>query len=254
MNTRTVRDHNVRAYVAEFLGTFFLILGGTSAILGVTLARISGSLDAGQTVSAFGAGNVVIPLAFGLTLVVAVFSLGHISGAHFNPAVSIAFAVRRHFAWAEVPPYIAAQLLGAVAASGVLALCFGSLEGFTTGETVPSPGLPLYAVFVYEFVATFLLMFVITSVATDAQAEGVPAGLAIGFTVAAMAFATGWVGGGSFNPARTLGPALIGGVWTGLWIYLTAPVLGAIAGVTVYDAIRAPEADEDPIMRDPTLS
>ncbi len=232
-----------RAYVAEFIGTFILVFGGTSAALGHALNNFGDS------------AGVIIPLAFGLSLVVAIFAVGHISGAHLNPAVTIAFAIGRKFAWGDVGPYVAAQVLGAAAASAVLLVCFGGVPAFTTAPTVPGDS-PLVAVMVYEFLATFVLMFVITAVATDTRVEGVPAGLAIGFTVAAMALGTGWVGGGSFNPARTLGPALVGGTYDALWLYLVFPTLGAIAGLLAYDFIRGDVTPTDavPVMVDPTLT
>ena len=233
----------LRPAIAEFIGTFILVFGGTSAALGHALNNFGDS------------AGVIIPLAFGLSLVVAIFAIGHISGAHFNPSVTLAFAFGRKFAWADVPGYLAAQVLGAAAASAVLYACFGDQVGFTTAPTVPGT-TALGAVMVYEFLATFVLMFVITAVATDTRIQGVPAGLAIGFTVAAMALGTGWVGGGSFNPARTLGPALVGGNYDALWIYLVFPVLGALAGHLSYEFIRGEHAATDtaPVMVDPTLS
>ena len=239
----------LRAYVAEFIGTFILVFGGTSAVLGHSLLNFGDS------------AGVIVPLAFGLSLVVGIFALGHISGAHFNPAVTLAFAAsRKNFAWADVPGYLLGQLGGATAAAAVLALCFGTAQGFTTAPTVPNTiggvGVSTMAVAVFEFLATFVLMFVITAVATDTRIQGVPAGLAIGFTVAAMALGTGWVGGGSFNPARSFGPALIGGVWTQHWLYWVFPILGAIAAVFVYDFVRGPgdpAPAAPPVMRDPTV-
>ncbi len=235
---------NLRRYLAEFIGTFFLVFAGTAAILGSALTGSD--------------GTVAVPFAFGLALVVNIFAVGHISGAHFNPAVTLAFAVGRHFPWREVAPYVVAQLLGGVAASGVLALAFGAADGFTAGPTVPSEAAlalgGVVPVFVAEFFATFLLMFVITAVATDTRIEGVPAGLAIGFTVAALAFAVGWVGGGSFNPARSFGPALVGGVWTMHGLYWLAPTLGALAAVAAYNVVRGRDTDGPaPPMSDPTL-
>ncbi len=224
---------NLRSYLAEFIGTFFLVFSGTAAILGSVLTGYD--------------GTVAIPFAFGLALVVGIFAVGHISGAHFNPAVTIAFAVGRHFPWSQVGPYLGAQLLGGVAASGVLALAFGGADGFTAGPTVPGEAAialgTVMPVLIAEFFATFLLMFVITAVATDTRIVGVPAGLAIGFTVATMAFAVGWVGGGSFNPARSFGPALVDGTWTMHWLYWVGPILGAIAAVTTYNFIRGSDSD-----------
>ncbi len=235
---------NVRTVVAEFIGTFFLVFCGTAAVLGSVLTGYD--------------GTVAVPLAFGLALIVSIFAVGHISGAHFNPAVTIAFAVGRHFPWAQVGPYVVAQLLGAVAASAVLALGFSGAEGFTTGPTVPGEAAvalgTVLPVVIAEFFGTFLLMFVITAVATDTRIEGVPAGLAIGLTVTAMALAVGWISGGSFNPARSFGPALVDGVWTVHWLYWLVPILGAIAAVFTYDSIRGPRPDHPPpVMRDTTV-
>lgn len=233
---------DIRAVVAEFIGTFILVFGGTSAALGHALTNFGDS------------AGVIIPLAFGLSLVVAIFALGHISGAHFNPAVTLAFAAGRKLGWADAAAYIVAQVLAATFAALVLKMTFGHMTGFTTAPTVPGAS-PLGAVMAYEFVATFILMFVITAVATDTRIQGVPAGLAIGFTVAAMALGTGWVGGGSFNPARTLGPAVIGGTFDALWVYLVFPVLGAIAGHFAYEFVRGEvkATEAPPVMRDPTI-
>lgn len=234
----------VRSYVAEFIGTFFLVFCGTAAALGSVLAGVD--------------GTVAVPFAFGLALMVSIFAMGHISGGHFNPAVTIAFALGRHFPWARAVPYVAAQLLGGIAASAVLALGFGAADGFTASPTVPGEAAlalgGFLPVLIAEFFGTFLLMFVITAVATDTRIQGVPAGLAIGLTVTAMAFATGWVSGGSFNPARSFGPALIDGVWTMHALYWIAPILGAVAAVFTYDGIRGTdEQEEAPLMRDTTL-
>ena len=234
----------IRNAVAEFIGTFFLVFCGTAAVLGSVLTGYD--------------GTVAVPFAFGLALMVSIFAVGHISGAHFNPAVTLAFAIGRHFPWAHVGPYVVAQLLGGLAASAVLALGFGGAEGFTAGPTLPGEAAiamgTLLPVAIAEFFGTFLLMFVITAVATDTQIQGVPAGLAIGLTVTAMAFAVGWISGGSFNPARSFGPALVDGAWTLHWIYWVVPILGATAAVFTYDSIRGPEQEEAPVMRDTTAA
>lgn len=233
----------IRNAIAEFIGTFFLVFCGTAATLGSALAGYD--------------GTVAVPFAFGFGLMVSIFAVGHISGAHFNPAVTLAFAVGRHFPWAHVGPYILAQLLGGIAASAVLALGFGGAEGFTAGPTLPSEvavGLgTILPVVIAEFFGTFLLMFVITAVATDTRIQGVPAGLAIGLTVTAMAFAVGWISGGSFNPARSFGPALVEGAWTRHWIYWVVPILGATAAVFSYESIRGAEREPPPVMRDTTV-
>ena len=162
-----------------------------------------------------------------------VYSLGHISGAHFNPAVTLAFAVSRHFPMREVLVYWCAQFIGAVAASYCLSLLFvmpGSL-----GATVPHVA-PLQA-FLWEFVMTFFLMLVIMGVATDTRAVGTMAGAAIGAVVMLDAFVGGWATGASMNPARSLGPAIAQGELGSVWIYFIAPILGAAAGALVYKLI-----------------
>jgi len=238
-------NKGIRAYVAEFLGTFIFFFAGTSAVLGSKLLNFGDS------------AGIIVPMAFGVGLVIAVFAVGHISGAHLNPAVSIAFAVKGKFPWSSVPGYVVAQLLAGVVVAAIQAYCFAKSPGYGAAVTLPGAvagtAIPVSAVALFEFLATFALMFVITSVATDARAKGVPAGLAIGFTVLAMALGVGWVSGGSFNPARSFGPALIGGDFAYQWVYWVFPILGAIAGVFTYDYIRGnDQPNPDPLMRDPT--
>lgn len=240
-------NKGIRAYVAEFIGTFLFLFTGMSAVVGHTLLNFGTS------------AGVIIPLAFGLGLVVAIFALGHISGAHFNPAVTLAFAItRKNFGWGDVPGYLVAQLLAGVAVAAIQAYAFGAYEGFATATTLPGmvggAQVAVGTVALFEFLATFGLMFVITAVATDTRIQGVPAGLAIGFTVAALALGTGWVSGGSFNPARSFGPALIAGDFSFQWVYWGAPILGAVAAVFAYDFVRGPVVAPAPVMRDTTLT
>lgn len=212
-------------YGAEALGAFFLVLAGTGSIL--TDAFRPGQL-----------GPVGIALVFGLAVMVLIYALGHISGAHLNPAVTLAFYCSRRFPGREVLPYILSQCLGALLASAFLSLLAGTGAGL--GETVPKVAAPL--AFSLEFIQTFLLMVVIMAVATDSRAVGEMAGLAIGGVVAMNAIWAGPLTGASMNPARSLGPALVGGHWQAFWIYWTAPFLGAVAGAWVYDRIRCETA------------
>ncbi len=163
---------------------------------------------------------------------------GHISGAHFNPAVTIAFALTRHFAWRDVPVYVGSQLLGAILGAATLRLMLGGVAQL--GMTIPAGSVQQS--FLLEILLTAVLMFVIIAVATDTRAVGETAALAIGFTVALDALWAGPISGASMNPSRSLGPALVAGIWTDQWIYLLAPVIGASLGALAYQLIREPKA------------
>lgn len=206
---------------AEAIGTFALVFAGTGAV--VVDAETAG-----------GVGHVGIGLTFGLVIGVMIYAVGHVSGAHFNPAVTLAFAVGRHFPWALVPRYWAAQLLGGVAASLLLRALFG--ETAHLGATLPIG--PAGRSFVLEAVLTFLLMFVVTSVATDVRAVGQAAALAIGGTIGLAALFAGPISGASMNPARSLAPALVSWTWADQWLYVAGPMLGAVAGVLAYRFVR----------------
>lgn len=218
-----------RRAVAEFLGTFALVLFGCGSI-----ATIHG--DSAATA-------LLVNLVFGLTVGAMIYALGHLSGAHFNPAVTIAFASVRRFPWHDVPAYLVAQIAGGLAASGVhLALLPGDASAVHFGATIPTIG-PVQAL-ALEAVLTFHLMLVIISVATDKRvARSIP-GLAIGGTVALCGMFGGPLSGCSMNPARSLAPALFaGGSALGcVWIFLIGPVVGAVVAAFVYEAIRGSES------------
>ena len=205
----------MRAYLAEFIGTFALVFFGCGAI-------------------ANGLPPTAVALAFGLVVAVMVYAFGHISGAHFNPAVSIGFAVGRHLPWPRVASYAGAQIVGAIAGALLLRATLGSAADL--GVTRPS-GSDLQA-FVWEVILTFFLMLVITAVATDIRAVGQAAALAIGGAVALGALVGGPISGASMNPARSLGPAIVSGDVTGIWIYVLAPTFGAILAAVAYDFLR----------------
>lgn len=175
-----------------------------------------------------------VPLVFGGAVSVMIYATGHISGAHFNPAVTLAFWWSRNFPLKRVPGYVVAQILGATLASFLHFYVWGADHSFgaTTMKVAPSVG------FVLEVILSFALMFVIMSVATDSRAVGELAGVAIGSTVALCAVVGGPLTSASMNPARTLGPAFFSGEMSHLWIYLTAPIVGAILGATTYQWIR----------------
>ncbi len=212
---------DVRALGAECVGTFGLVFAGTGAV--VIDAETGG-----------GVGHVGIGLTFGLIIMVMIYAVGHISGAHFNPAVSFAFALTRHFPWARVGAYWTAQVAGALAAAALLRASLGEVG--EVGATLPSGSQGQS--FLWELVLTFFLMFVIMAVATDTRAVGEGAAIAIGGTVALGALVGGPVSGASMNPARSLGPALVSGELHALWLYLLAPLLGAAIGALAYQLVR----------------
>lgn len=205
----------MRALAAEFLGTFALVFFGCGAI-------------------ANGLPPTSVALAFGLVIAVMVYALGHISGAHFNPAVSIGFAIGRHLPWSKVGAYSAAQILGAIGAALALRITLG--PDADLGVTQPA-GSDLQS-FAWEVALTFFLMFVITAVATDIRAVGQAAALAIGGAVALGALVGGPISGASMNPARSIGPAIVSGDLAHLWLYIAAPILGAAAGSVAYARLR----------------
>jgi len=191
-----------------------------------------------RTGGAIGHGGIAA--AFGLIVMAVIYALGHVSGAHINPAVTIAFATIGRFPWREVPAYVVAQVLGALAAAWLLS---GIPEGaHTLGATQVAPDLGAMGGLAVELVLTFMLMLIIVGVATDARAVGNLAGLAIGATVALAALVGGPLTNASMNPARTLGPNLMAGVDAHLWIYMVGPVLGAVLGAWTYQFIRCDAA------------
>ena len=180
-----------------------------------------------------------VSVVFGLAVAAMIYALGHISGAHFNPAVTLAFAAARHFPFGEVLAYWAAQFTGAVAAVAVLKAILppGNLYGATL------PAVPAGQALAWEAILTFFLMFVIVAVATDTKAVGTMAGAAIGGTVMLAAWMGGPVTGASMNPARSLAPALFEGRMDVLWIYIAGPCAGAVLAALLYEAIRLAPAN-----------
>ncbi len=216
-----MRQHSLpHALGAEAVGTFALVFAGCGAIV---VDEKTGALD-----------QLGVSATFGLVVMVMIYAVGHVSGAHINPAVSFAFALTRHFSWARMGAYWAAQILGAIAAAALLRGLFGDVADL--GSTRPS-GSALQS-FVLEIVLTSFLMFVIIAAATDTRAVGQAAAIAIGGTVALGGLVGGPISGASMNPARSIGPALVSGELADLWIYLTAPLIGAAAGALTYQLIR----------------
>jgi len=211
----------LRSCLAELIGTFCLVFAGCGAI--IIDAKSHGQVT-----------HVGIAISFGLVIAVMVYAIGHISGAHINPAVSLAFALTRHFPVRLLVGYWAAQALGAVLAATALRLTFGNLVHL--GTTLPAGGDGQSLLL--EGVMTFILMFVIMAVATDNRAVGQAAALAIGGAILLDAMFGGPISGASMNPARSFGPALVSGTWGHLWVYVLGPAVGAVAGALAYEVVR----------------
>ena len=189
-----------------------------------------------------GLGVVGVALVFGLVIMVMVYATGHLSGAHINPAVTVAFTLTRHFPARDAVAYVAAQVAGAVAGRCCCSR-YGPIDPAGLGATVPTVGAG--SALVYEIVLTAFLMFVIMAVATDTRAVGAAAAIAIGGAVGLDALFGGPVTGASMNPARSFGPALAAGEWTDFWIYVVGPFLGAAAGALAYQLVRGPAPVRD---------
>lgn len=203
----------MKKYFSEFIGTFTLVFCGTGA---VTINEITNGA----------VSHVGVALTFGLIVMAMIYSLGDVSGAHMNPAVSFAFWVRQELSFSEFLKFSMSQIAGAFLASGLLKFLFP--ESLRLGSTLPSG--PEMQSFILEIILTFFLMFVIAQVSTGAKEIGIMAGIAIGSVVLLEAMFAGPVTGASMNPARSLAPATISGNVHSLWIYLTAPFIGALLG------------------------
>jgi MIP family channel proteins len=214
-----------RRALMEAIGTFALVTAGCGAI--VTNTMHAGSI-----------GGLGVSLVFGLVIMAMIYAGGHLSGAHYNPSVTIAFTLARHFPVRDALAYISAQLIGATTAAFLLLAAWTGRPAHL-GATLPSvnDGTALG----YEIVLTAFLMFVITAVATDTRAVGAAAAIAIGGTVGLDALFGGPITGASMNPTRSFGPALASGTWSGFWIYVVGPVIGAAVGVFAYELVRAPK-------------
>jgi MIP family channel proteins len=209
-----------RSLVAEAIGVFALVFAGCGAIM---VAAKTGEL-----------GQVGIALSFGLVIMAMIYAVGHVSGAHFNPAVTLAFAVTRHFPWPRAVVYWAAQLIGALGAALFLRASLGNVADLGTTQPSGSDAQSL----VWELLMTALLMFVVMAVATDTRAVGEAAAIAVGGTIGLCALFGGPISGASLNPARSIGPALVSGELHALWIYVAGPLLGATVGAVLYVFVR----------------
>ncbi|KAD3641354.1 hypothetical protein E3N88_30578 [Mikania micrantha] len=212
---------------AEFVGTFILIFAATAGPI------LNEKYSNSETLI----GNAACA---GLAVMIIILSTGHISGAHLNPSLTIAFAALRHFPWAQVPAYIVAQVSASICASFALK---GIFHPFMSGG-VTIPSVSTGQAFALEFLITFNLLFVVTAVATDTRAVGELAGIAVGATVMLNILVAGKSSGGSMNPVRTLGPAIAAGNYKVIWVYLLAPTLGALAGAGIYTLVKLQTSDD----------
>jgi MIP family channel proteins len=215
-----------RVMLAEIIGTYFLVLAGTAAALNLPIAGLP-------------ADSLTIALSFGLALIALVFALGHISGAHFNPAVTIGLAISGKFPWKYVPFYIICQFGGAIVAAFTVLYAYGEKAKtvVSLGATLPAKGISGQRVLVIEAIVTFLLMMVIMAIATDKRSPKAAAGTAIGFTLSVGILIAGPITGGALNPARALGPMIVAHTYTDFWAYLAGPVIGAVVAAVLYATV-----------------
>ncbi|QCE01212.1 aquaporin NIP [Vigna unguiculata] len=208
--------------IAEVIGTYFVVFAGCGS---VAVNKIYGSVTFPG-----------ICVTWGLIVMVMIYTLAHISGAHFNPAVTVTLAIFRRFSYKHMPLYIFAQLLGSILASGTLALMLDVTPKSFFGTIPVGSNVQSLAA---EIIITFLLMFVISAVTTDDRAVGDFAGVVVGMTIMLNVFIAGPVSGASMNPARSIGPAVMIHLYKGLWIYIVGPIVGAIAGALAYNFLRS---------------
>ncbi|MGZ5243242.1 MAG: MIP/aquaporin family protein [Bacteroidia bacterium] len=220
-----------RKYLAEFIGTFGLVFCGTGAI-------VINQITNGEI------GHIGIAITFGLIVLTMIYTFGDISGAHFNPAVTIAFWFAGKFEGKQIIPYLLSQLAGAFIANLTLKLMFP--DSSTLGETLPH-GSP-WTSFILEIILTFFLMLVIINVSTGAKEKGMLAGIAVGAIVLLEALFAGPISGASMNPFRSLTPAILSGNLQFIWIYLIAPVIGAIVAILVCIGTKGKECCENSIV------
>jgi MIP family channel proteins len=225
-------SHLVGAAIAELVGTFILVFGGTAVAVGAILSRPT----AGAAYD-----SLAVALAFGLALAAVVAAIGHVSGAHVNPAVTLGMAAAKKFPWNYVPIYVGAQLVGAVLAALATWLTFGgpARSEANLAATYPAQGVGDLQAFLVEILITFILVFVVMAVATDERAPAAIAPIAVGFALAVGVFIAGPVTGGSVNPARSLGPMLVAGDLTSVWLYILGPIIGGVLGALLYDRFMA---------------
>ena len=225
-------SHLVGAAIAELVGTFILVFGGTAVAVGAILARPTAGVAY---------DSLAIALAFGLALLAVVAAMGHVSGAHVNPAVTLGMAATKKFPWQYVPYYVAAQLVGAALAALATWLTFGgpARSEASLAATYPASGVGDLQAFIVEILITFILVLVVISVATDERAPAAIAPIAVGVALAVGVFIAGPVTGGAVNPARAFGPMLVAGDFTSAWLYILGPIIGGVLAALLYDRFMA---------------
>jgi len=208
---------------AELIGTFTMVFCGCGAM---TVNEITGGSIT----------HVGVAITWGLVVMAMIYAFGEISGAHFNPAVTIGFAVAKKFDWKDVPKYIIFQTIGALLAIGILWVLFPESQSF--GHTYPAEGFAPYKAFIFELLLTFFLMIVIINVSTGSKEIGTMAAIAVGAVILLEAMFAGPMTKASMNPARSLAPAIISGNLNHLWLYLTAPFIGSILAIYCHKLIK----------------
>ncbi|KAL2528747.1 putative aquaporin NIP4-2 [Forsythia ovata] len=224
-----VGQHFQENYPSDFLNKVVAEIIATYLLVFVTCGSAALSASDEHRVSKLGAS-----VAGGLIVTVMIYAVGHISGAHMNPAVTLAFAAVRHFPWKQVPFYAAAQVTGATSAAFTLRVLLHPIKH--VGTTSPS-GTDIQAL-IMEIVVTFSMMFITSAVATDTKAIGELAGIAVGSAVCITSILAGPISGGSMNPARTIGPAIASEYYKSIWVYVIGPVCGTLIGAMSYNFIR----------------
>ena len=219
----------MKRYISEFIGTFSMIFCGTGAM---TINEVTGG----------DVTHVGIAITWGLIVMAMIYAFGETSGAHFNPAVTIAFAYAKKFPWKDVPKYITSQVLGAFVASFILLFLFPDSE--LLGSTIPK--VDVWRAFVLELLLTFFLMVVIINVSTGSKEMGIIAGIAVGSVVLLEAMFAGPITNASMNPARSLAPNVVSGNLSGLWLYMLAPIIGAILAVMSCKLIKDDNCCDEP--------
>ncbi|XP_076947953.1 nodulin-26-like [Bidens hawaiensis] len=214
--------------VAEFLGTYILIFTGCGAAM----------VDRDRPLTIIG-----IAMVWGLCLIALIYTLGHVSGAHFNPAVSIVFAVTRRLRIIQVPMYVMSQISGSTLACLTLKVLFDYQNDMLPTLTRFSTPVTNFEAFLWEFIITFILMFTINGAATDDRSSKELAGVAIGVTLMFNVLIAGPITGASMNPARSIGPAIVANEYENLWIFITSPILGALTATIVYSLLRQPKQE-----------
>jgi MIP family channel proteins len=225
-------DPILSAALAELVGTFILVFGGTA----VATAAILGLPTAGDAYN-----SLAVALAFGLALAAVAAAIGHVSGGHVNPAVTLGLAATGKFPWKSVPYYLGAQLVGAVLGAVGTWLAFGGPGRVEAklAATYPAQGVGDLQAFLLEILITFILVFVVISVATDDRAPAPIAPIAVGFALAIGVFIAGPVTGGAVNPVRALGPMIVAGDLTSAWLYILGPIIGGVLAAFLYDRTMA---------------